>query len=1458
MVSLVDLYRAAPGNRVVSPTLRQVAAQAPQTMVVQDDEPWYMEMLNPDKSALGSFLQWIDRPGQVVRNVLRGDLGAAGRQAVDFLGDTADAFLPGDLIGETTTRGDYLQFSDLVGGEDLPWYLKLPLDVAGGVVTDPLSLLTFGGSGAASAVARGVRQAANPARVAASTSKEALKASDDAAKALLRTARTGVNDIQGMSPLGREILSNVDNAGEDALQRLMNPVRAEIPKRKGMSVVEEIDGEMVRFRDMNPSRLANPKDVSAINDASNYEDVLRAIDDPSVERLVRSNAELTKMKSVARDVTQRRGKWNDKLVSKHVRDLEKAEGRLDQLKAMDETPRRLKQISKLESKIDDLKNRLEPYGALGQPDVSLRKALPLDKKQDELFTLLQKKTSLEGQINSNRRALPGLQLAGDPSLAARNQLREVTQRIAEIQEGVKASARAAAFTKEVERVASITGKSTDELSKLSPVDLAKFASETAPPRLTPPLTKSVDMADAEALSLLLNKKKTLEQQLKKANEVQRANRGRIDGAGGVDAVRKQVALERELRAVKEDAVKLLEGNKAKTAAKFGDPAAAEAIKQQIGPILEINLTASVRRELAKQGPDAIPQFIKKVADEIGTNTSVDHVRSVLSKYPKAFDQGGVRLINRAGGVRIKAFDTAYDAAVAGLGKTIDRLPPRGREAIKAIGKTTSNIGLSLRKTLGSQWFNINPFTKSLQKQAAVAGASTTEHYVSEISKVFNGIDKQYIEGTERAISNVFDNVIDLRKSGGVAEELVPRLDRKDVNIDRIMERIDVLRAKMPDADKVDWNAVRRIVPEVYAINKDMLKKGADAGLFDSTMQTLVRGNDSYLFREYTGTVRDADGNLIRDFGARAGSIEDDLLGPSASSAFNKGRTLGNDDDLVRFLNNNPDVALEPSAMRRMVKRAERQGQAIARAEVAKGLLGPAYTTLGESAVPIAKMIGAMAEVDPQFAAYLQAMTTTMRGRRGLFPMLAKVNKAFKPAAVYQLFLPKVASVPRNLLGGAWQAGSSIGYDQAMLQLRNLPKNFVDSLGVYLKQARRGLFGKKDVIDLHGATAATVANVMKETPEFGASLGDDIRFVASLEGLPLAERIAKAQARDPLLAEAVRYGVLDGFVSSEQLLKVHFRNQALNRVADVATAPGAMFQHAEGAMRYAAYKQMRQQGLSAEAARQFQSEAFIDYGVDFIENRTLRDLLPFAAFTTGTIAQQSKLIAKKPAVAVAMAQLYGQNTDFPLMPWIQDTPSFQYGTGEDGNPLVAAGLGLPFEALGIIPNISGSPQQLGESLRSGVVGSSHPLLKYTYGRVTGQDPFFGGPFASYDATPYSLQALGMSDRSEFSRLYRELSSTGLIQPLVGVMNTFDKLLDPRMDASSRALNLLTGMRIVANDPDKAAFRILQDKLASDPSIKQATQYYGGSDEMDNALRALREAAKRMKEKREAREQAKLDE
>jgi len=109
-----------------------------------------MAMLEPQRGAFMSFLDWVSRPGQVVKNVIRGNWEGAARQAGDFLLDPTDAFLPGDLIPELSRPEDDVDGASMLGIDReknpiLGTIAGLGVDIA----LDPLTYLTGGASIAA-------------------------------------------------------------------------------------------------------------------------------------------------------------------------------------------------------------------------------------------------------------------------------------------------------------------------------------------------------------------------------------------------------------------------------------------------------------------------------------------------------------------------------------------------------------------------------------------------------------------------------------------------------------------------------------------------------------------------------------------------------------------------------------------------------------------------------------------------------------------------------------------------------------------------------------------------------------------------------------------------------------------------------------------------------------------------------------------------------------------------------------------------------------------------------------------------------------------------------------------------------------------------------------------------------------------------------------------------------------
>lgn len=110
---------------------------------IHDSEP--VEITNDEDHGLFlSALDWADRPFQVVGNLINGNPGAAGRHALDFLGDIVDAPLPGNWIHHLAKPEDQITGSKLAGmTEDDPELLRFAADVGLGTALNPLSYLGF-------------------------------------------------------------------------------------------------------------------------------------------------------------------------------------------------------------------------------------------------------------------------------------------------------------------------------------------------------------------------------------------------------------------------------------------------------------------------------------------------------------------------------------------------------------------------------------------------------------------------------------------------------------------------------------------------------------------------------------------------------------------------------------------------------------------------------------------------------------------------------------------------------------------------------------------------------------------------------------------------------------------------------------------------------------------------------------------------------------------------------------------------------------------------------------------------------------------------------------------------------------------------------------------------------------------------------------------------------------------
>lgn len=483
------------------------------------------------------------------------------------------------------------------------------------------------------------------------------------------------------------------------------------------------------------------------------------------------------------------------------------------------------------------------------------------------------------------------------------------------------------------------------------------------------------------------------------------------------------------------------------------------------------------------------------------------------------------------------------------------------------------------------------------------------------------------------------------------------------------------------------------------------------------------------------------------------------------------------------------------------------------------------------------VIEELGRYSPDNARVLRTAWAGLKPRGPITGALASLNRLFKPAAVYGLGWPgKTASTLRNVFAFPGQAAAeeSLGWGQAAKQLLRTPGNIGHALGTSFDHAFGTSFTRGAVKD--------DAELMDKA--FAQAGGRQAKALQTLHDM----------GRDDLVG-ALTHGVLgDGFVGREVmerpirdsrlvakgLDKLGASQATKDRVYNWLEAPGEGFQAAEDYARSNTFFDKRGE-LGDAGAAAAQRGAFYDYNTYSESNRALRDVVPFAAFTTNAIRQNAKFLSRTPGVGTALAGLYGQDDDEPLYPYLQEQAHVRLGPDEKGNPQYAAGLGLPIEALNLIPNLTGTStlRGAGREMERIIGGSAQPLAKSGYAWLAGHDPYFETPFGSYDKLPGNIHA------GAAGRAYNLAMNTGLLQPLETPLNIAGKILDDRRGPGSKALDLLTGANVVSVDPDLAMQQQLTKALENDPTVSQSRSLYVKPGDADDDTTALLKELARMK-------------
>ncbi len=749
---------------------------------------------------------------------------------------------------------------------------------------------------------------------------------------------------------------------------------------------------------------------------------------------------------------------------------------------------------------------------------------------------------------------------------------------------------------------------------------------------------------------------------------------------------------------------------------------------------------------------------------------------------------------------------------------------------EGVAKIAKPVGKFLRKTAGAEKIGkplADVITKAQGAKEAAARASS-----DPLVEGLKGATPRELDAATEVLTNV------VRDKAAGAARLIDETETLSVQ-----DRLARYLTENPD---VDPDVMARIVSTASTVGKGQRESGLAGNIFT---QPPAGG----LAEEYFPRLMKKD---------EADDLAEELVGQPSAIAERKLKTAA---DLAKYLTAHPEIQLA-NAAEALGKRGAAQGELAARGATGQGLFEMARA--GEIAlpdellakVPIEGKPGAAAitglddtqrkaardwllskqykQADPLMREAAEAIAKNlpgdeadvalhflkgMKGREGFPKALASLNRRFKPVAVYGALVPKLGSITRNMTGGVWQKFSN-PEARGTISPKNIP-GFMRNWLASIEDGVERLIGKRVFTKNEFAEMDTA---------FKAGGGDP--------------RKALALIKDPTMRAAAERGVFgNNFVDTEGLIAQAGKTGLRNFGDKLWDYPGYMFKGAEQRMRYGTFKQLKAAGKSDDEAARIVRDSFYDYSISGAENRLARDIIPFFQFMAKSIPQQAKLMAEKPAIASTVANLYDQGRDEPVLPHMEGKVNIPLGLDELGNRQYLGSLGLPFEALSALPNLSANPLQAGRDIEQSIVGATSPLLKAAYAYTSGRDPMFG-------STPGSYTKVAGQDLGELGGILNQLTASGLAPTTVAgqLAGQVGKFTDERTNLGELALNQLTGARVQSVDPDRAIQQRLQALLERDPTIGQFRTFYdkGGDVDAQQLLQNLTEARKALKAKQKA--------
>lgn len=749
---------------------------------------------------------------------------------------------------------------------------------------------------------------------------------------------------------------------------------------------------------------------------------------------------------------------------------------------------------------------------------------------------------------------------------------------------------------------------------------------------------------------------------------------------------------------------------------------------------------------------------------------------------------------------MRGADTGVKAATGAIDKALSTGSVAGKQ------QAPLTEGYEAAKTWVRRAAGAEDLTKDVKRnlqKSSGAAAATTKYWTGQVEAAMKGLAPE-----ERTLlGQAFYGIDAGTLNASQAKQFMAMSD------DRLRDVTALAMKHGKDPLKMQQAAER-----VLDISKRMWDEGVSNNLFEPGA-----GRAGYLQRQWY-----LDPDLYAETNPR-------LAANLASAA--KEAKLQTPEQVADFFNKHKDsVGAELDAGRLLLNRASQQGRLMGQATAAKSM-GGAGTLAGQdlksSAMEQINQMAAAGALKPDDVAALSNAIKGMAPREGILKSLAGVNRFVKGPMVYGIILPKFGSMVRNKLGMAFQALATPGArEQAIPQLRSL----IGDIGRSWDEA-------------YGEVVFGTGKSFARGDEIGKAMTALDDAFLSAKNTADVSAILRGKGRADL-AEAVENGVLDGFVSTEELLTKLSVSPGKQKWRDIRDAPAVMFQNLEQRGRLQMYANLRKAGKSPEDAAMLTKDALYDYGISSPENRALRDVLPFGQFMAKAIPQQGKLLSQQPAAAVALAPLFydPSGEEPPVYPYMQGKS--RLGVGEDaaGNALYLSGFGLPVEAIDMLPNLSANMREAGRDVQSGLLSSTQPLLKTAAAFATGEDPYFGTAFGSYSKLPL------VGEAGDVGRYVNMALGTGALEPFgAGIVRQIGQATDEKKPIGARALDLVTGAKLTAVDPDIAQARVISDYLEARPDVQQFRTYFkGGEEDPEFAalMSELRAAKQRAKEKKEA--------